>query len=77
MRVLVTRLAGKRVALQQIDAGLGFKVWAGEFRDSHNQPFRGRPLTVYERTRHPVISARTIGEVLTGLGALNKTWVLR
>ena len=63
--------------LQQVDVGLGFNIWAGEFRDEHNQPYIGRPVTIYERTRHPVVSAATIGEVLTGLTAIDKTWILR
>jgi hypothetical protein len=77
MRVLLTRLGRKRVALHQVDVGLGFNIWAGEFRDDHNQPYVGRPYTVYERTRCPVISGATIGEVLTGLAAIEKTWILR
>lgn len=76
MPTLVTRLAGRRVALSRINTGFGPVLWGGEFTDN-----QGRPIGLHqgrgERFQKLVVSSPDIAGTLDGLQRLGETWTTR
>lgn len=73
-RTLITRLAGRRVALGKHDPGVGAApLWAGEFRDDLDRPVYGAPHPG-ERLVRPVAVGTDIFGVLMHLRRMDEQW---